>query len=140
MRYMPDVQRGIAYPFYQRVGRELALRGWTHVELQRRSGVARSTVTKWATGQQPPLPGSVNAVADVLGISRAEALRLAGILTDAPDVPGVPLTDDELDAIEAESGADLSRLSDKDRRILLTWIHVTRAAAAERGHEDRRGA
>ena len=69
MRYMADAQRGIAYPLYQRVNRELALRGWTHVELQRKSGVARSTISKWATGQQPPMPARVNAVADALGIA-----------------------------------------------------------------------
>jgi transcriptional regulator with XRE-family HTH domain len=142
MRYMPDAPRGIAYPLYQRVNRELALRGWTHVELQRKSGVARSTVAKWATGQQSPMPDRVNAVADALGIERAEALRLAGILTE---IPASPLFgDDELDALEAELGVPLDRLDPETRRI---WLSLLNAALkkAERDREEhdrsqRRGA
>jgi transcriptional regulator with XRE-family HTH domain len=145
MRYMPDAPRGIAYPLYQRVNRELALRGWTHVELQRKSGVARSTVAKWATGQQPPMPDRVNAVADALGIDRAEALRLAGILTEIPARPHRPLfSDEELDTLEAELGIPLDRLDPETRRI---WLSLLNAALkkAERDREEydrsqRRGA
>jgi transcriptional regulator with XRE-family HTH domain len=139
MRYMPDVQRGIAYPLYQRVGRELALRGWTHVELQRRSGVARSTVSKWATGQQPPLPARVNAVADTLGIDRAEALRLAGILTDAPAVAG-EIPDDALDALEAELGVPLTDLDPHVRRVWLSFAAAVLGRIAEQDRQERRGA
>jgi len=89
---MSDAKRGIALPLHRRVKQEIALLGWTNTELHARSGVSRSTVEKWATQQQPPQPRTVNAVADALGIPRAEALRLAGILTDAP-LAGTALPD-----------------------------------------------
>jgi transcriptional regulator with XRE-family HTH domain len=138
MRYMPDAPRGIAYPLYQRVNRELALRGWTHVELQRKSGVARSTVAKWATGQQPPMPDRVNAVADALGIDRAEALRLAGILTEipAPSMFGA----DELDQLEAELGVPLDRLDPETRRIWLSFVAAVLRRIAEQERDVRKGA
>lgn len=86
LHYMPDDARGIAYPLYVRVQRELALRGITTVELREKTGVARSTITNWRHVEQTPQPRTVNKVADYLGIPREEALRLAGILTDE-DVP-----------------------------------------------------
>lgn len=82
MRYMADQARGIAYRLFERVNIERAEQGWTWTRLQERSGVARSTIYSWAKIITPPQPGTVNAVADVLGIPRAEALTLAGILTD----------------------------------------------------------
>ena len=84
IHYMPDDARGIAYPLYVRVQRELALRGITTVELREKTGVARSTITNWQHVGQTPQPRTVNKVADYLGIPREEALRLAGVLTDEP--------------------------------------------------------
>jgi transcriptional regulator with XRE-family HTH domain len=143
MRYMPDAARGIAYLLYQRVNRELALRGWTHVELQRKSGVARSTISNWATGQQPPTPARVNAVADALGIDRAEALRLAGILTDAPPPASVRahLADVYREIEQQDDGDDVPVLTEEEMRILATFVKMirTRKAARERD-EGKRGA
>lgn len=79
------------------------------------------------------------AMARVIGVE--PQVRAALGLGPLPaDGPGVPLTDAELDAIEAETPADLSRLSAKDRRALLTWVYVNRTSSAGSAREDRRGA
>jgi transcriptional regulator with XRE-family HTH domain len=89
MPHMADQPRGTANALFERVNSARAEQGWTWTRLQERSGVARSTIYSWAKIQTPPQPQTVNAVADVLGIPRAEALRLAGILSEAipPDAP-----------------------------------------------------
>lgn len=75
-----------ARPLYERVIREVSLRGWTKTELSERSGVARTTIDNWSTNRRKPQPKAVNAVADVLGIDREEAHVLAGIVTpEHPD-------------------------------------------------------
>jgi transcriptional regulator with XRE-family HTH domain len=140
MCHMPDAVRGIAYPLYQRVERERALRGWSATRLRNETGVSRSTVAKWATQQQPPQPGTVNAVADALGIDRAEALRLAGILTDAPaPVPaGTQLTRDDLDRMERRLGVDLSKVDRALRDTVLSLCYaVIDAAGVDLGKRDR---
>lgn len=83
---MADHVRGIAFPLYQRVATERARQGWTWTRLTARAGVARSTINSWAHIPTPPQPEKVNAVADLLGIPRLEALQLAGIL--GADEPG----------------------------------------------------
>jgi transcriptional regulator with XRE-family HTH domain len=60
----------------------LKIRGMTKSQLHQKSGVARSTIDTWKTQPRPPQPATVIAVADVLGIDRGEALRLAGVLPD----------------------------------------------------------
>lgn len=71
-----------AKPWYDLVVETLALKGMTKAELSDRSEVAKSTIDKWATNPRKPQAAKVNAVADVLGIPRARAVRLAGIITD----------------------------------------------------------
>jgi transcriptional regulator with XRE-family HTH domain len=87
--YMSDMPRGVAYPLYEQVRREMALKGWTATRLRKESGVARSTLAKWATQPRPPLASTVVSVADALGIGREAALRLAGVL-DASPPPVIP--------------------------------------------------
>jgi transcriptional regulator with XRE-family HTH domain len=82
---MADQARGIAFPLYQRVATERAQQGWTWTRLTAQAGVARSTINSWAHIQAPPQPEKVNAVADLLGIPRMEALRLAGVLDGTSD-------------------------------------------------------
>ena len=61
--YMTDESdRGVAYNFWLRVQSELASRGWTDVELNRRSGVPRSTVDRLKTGTRVQR-ATVNALA-----------------------------------------------------------------------------
>jgi transcriptional regulator with XRE-family HTH domain len=74
--------------------------GWTKIQLAQRAGVNRGTIDNWARQPKPPLAATIVPVAERLGIDRDEALRLAGILTDAaaerdPNVQG-----------ENESGVD----------------------------------
>lgn len=88
-----------AQAWYRRVTEVIALRGWSKQELSDRSGVARSTIDGWQRNPRRPQAKSVNAVADVLGIDRAEALRLAGVTAPAGDGT-VP--DDILQAVRAE--------------------------------------
>jgi transcriptional regulator with XRE-family HTH domain len=134
---MSDAVRGIAYPLFVRVERERALRGWSATRLHKETGVSRSTIGKWATQPQPPLASTVNAVADALGIERAEALRLAGILTDPPAAGAI--SDDELAGLERSLGVDLS-MFEPDKRHALLIFAAALMASAERGREERRGA
>lgn len=69
-----------AHAWYRAVMEATALKGWTKAELSERSGVSRSTIDNWAKNPRPPQARSVAAVADALGIDRAEAVRLAGIV------------------------------------------------------------
>lgn len=72
-------ERGPAAPWYDRVIAELAQQGQSKSWLNRRSGVSRATIENWATQPKAPQAGTVAAVADVLGIPRAEAAKLAGL-------------------------------------------------------------
>lgn len=125
--YMSDALRGIAYALYERVERERALRGWSATRLHTETGVSRSTIGKWATQTRPPLPATVNAVADALGIERAEALRLAGILTDLP-AAGPDLTPQSGDPDSIRGLLADERLSPEDR---IRWANWGRRLIAE---------
>ena len=116
---MSDTARGIAYRFYERVELERAIRGWSSSRLHAETGVSRSTIAKWRTQPNPPLPGTVNAVADKLGIGREEALRLAGVLSDARERLAAP--------------PELPDLSDDERREVIRMIYERRADASRRG-------
>lgn len=87
IRYMAGETAAPALPLYERVKREIALRGWTWTQLTKETKLARSTFNSWKTQPQPPQPRPVNAVADTLGIDRMEALKLAGILTELDPQP-----------------------------------------------------
>lgn len=97
MRYMSEETRGVAYPLWERVRRELALRGWSGTLLNQKTGVARSTINKFRTQPRPPQAATVIALAKALDIPVAEALHLAGILT--PE--------------EARSAGDLGQAAEK---------------------------
>lgn len=74
-----------ARPWYDRVMREAAVRGWGVAELARRAKVGRPTLYGWRDNPGKPQSAKVNAVADALGIPRTEALQLAGVIAAAPD-------------------------------------------------------
>ncbi|GIH76174.1 hypothetical protein Plo01_26030 [Planobispora longispora] len=136
-----DVQgnvQGPAHPLFEAVQRALATKGWTVSELWRRSGVARSTITQWATQPRPPQSATVIAVADALGIAHEEALRLAGILESEPQPSsaGRPDVEDErLAALQAELEATLSKMSPRDR---ARWEAEMRREEVERLERWRR--
>jgi len=119
MHYMSDDVRVPARGLYLRVLERLALTGMTKTELRKRTGVARSTIDSWATQTAPPQARTVNKVADALGIDRVEALRLGGILDEAPGEPAlVPL-----DAFE--------------RRVMDADLPYAEKAAAIQEHRDQ---
>ncbi|MFD1940571.1 helix-turn-helix domain-containing protein [Nonomuraea mangrovi] len=110
---------------WERVESERNNRGWTTVELQERSGVDRSTVSRLKTSKRSPLPETVNKLADTLGIPRQEALALAG-LVGAPNVrspeDAITAPQSVVSIVNVEGDADtdelLARLSPRRRRLL----------------------
>jgi transcriptional regulator with XRE-family HTH domain len=73
-----------ARAWYELVNETIAVKGWSVAELSERSGVARSTIYGWRDNPRKPQAKSVNAVADMIGIDRARAVRLAGIVLSEP--------------------------------------------------------
>lgn len=102
-----------ARAWYRLVTEAIALRGWSKQELSDRSGVARSTIDGWARNPRKPQAKSVNAVADALGIDRAEALRLAGVTAMTDGVP-----DDIMKAVEGLPPDDRQRVIEAVQRTL----------------------
>lgn len=62
--------------------KQAAIRGWTLTELAKRAKISRPTIYGWRDNLGIPQAAPVNSAADLLGIPREEALRLAGIITD----------------------------------------------------------
>lgn len=112
-----------ARAFWERVESERNSRGWTTVELQERSGVDRSTVSRLKTSKRSPLPETVNKLADVLDIPRDEALRLAGLVAapsvhDAVTAPQPAVVSIGIVEGDADTEDLLSRLAPHRRRFL----------------------
>ncbi len=76
---MSDRPRGVAWAFWRHVKDAQADVPLTDVELQKLSGVARTTIDRLETGQRPPQARVVHALADALHIDRNVALREAGL-------------------------------------------------------------
>lgn len=108
-------ERGPAAPWYDRVVAELARQGRTKTWLNRRSGVSRATIDNWEKQPKSPQAGTVTAVADVLGIPRDEAARLAGLPVEPLTARGVDpaeLTNQEISAAIAAFAEELRRRAD----------------------------
>ncbi|WP_327088568.1 helix-turn-helix domain-containing protein [Nonomuraea sp. NBC_01738] len=58
--------------------RELANREWTQTQLEKASGVSRSTVDSWQFQPRPPRVATIRSVASAIDLDLSEALRLAG--------------------------------------------------------------
>lgn len=102
-----------AAPFYARVMVELASRGKGKFWLHKNSGVARNTIDNLEKQPRPPQASTVAAVADVLGIDRKEAARLAGLPVDT--LQAAPATD--LSALSSDQlAAEAKRITDELRR------------------------
>lgn len=67
--------------------RELKRRKWSQADFHRRSGVPRSTVSTWATGERHPDPGSVDLIADTFGFDPAHVMNVLGHLPRTDDLP-----------------------------------------------------
>ena len=106
---------------WERVDSERAARGWTALDLERESGVDRGTVARWKTAKRAPLPETVIAIADALGVPRYDLLELAGrtsalprsVLAERPPEISGPLPvvgDDDTDELLARLPASRRRL------------------------------
>ena len=84
---MDTPRHGVAHPFWLRLEQLRYERGLTKADLHERSGVARTTIDNLKTSTRPPQPRIVHALAEVVGMDRTEAARLAGLLpAHTPDV------------------------------------------------------
>lgn len=104
-----------AKPLHDLVMKTLKEQGRSQNWLHKRTGVSRNTINAWARQPRPPSARTVLSVADALGLDRAEALRLGGVMSDAaaarqgvaPDLSEIPT-----DALVEE----LHRIGDELRR------------------------
>lgn len=78
--------------------RQLHRREWTQADFARKLGVGTGTVANWATGARIPSPGSVDRVADAMGVDVDYLLTVTGhrppvfeIDPDSPEAKLVPL-------------------------------------------------
>lgn len=125
---------GVAYAFWLRVEQERAEKGWSKTELAeaatRRatsgSRIHRPTIDNLRTSTRAPQPRIVNAIADALGIERAEAHQLAGIV-DPPRGGSVSIRE----AIE-QSGT----MTDGQKQMLLDMVDALDAANAAKGRRS----
>lgn len=120
---------------WERIERERQERGWTTLELEKRSGVLRQTVNRWKTAKKSPLAESVNSLADAFGIPRAELLALVGSASvkrashEEVTVP-MPIVDIATVQGDAETEELLSRLSPRRRKLLEEFRESERARLA----------
>lgn len=123
-----------ALPLWLRVERERVAKVWTKSTLARKSGVARTTIDRLQANQRKPLPETVAALADALGIPRQEAFALAGLETSADAaeeaIPLQPESDPELDWL-------LARIPERERRKLERVREEERARYRWRLEEAR---
>lgn len=105
-----------ARPLYDYVEGLRIRRGWTKTQLARAAKTDRGTIDKWANQPRSPLPQTVKAVAEALGIDQEEALQLAGILRRDEPEELAALSDEELKARLDEIGSELARRREKDER------------------------
>lgn len=123
---MTSDERGVAYPFWERLEQARTSNEWTWDELAERSGVARSTINNLATGDRGPQARTVHALADAIGLDRDEAKWLAGFPGAKP--PAGQPTD-----VRAAIAAD-PYLDDATKTALLHMVDV-----ADRANGYRRG-
>jgi transcriptional regulator with XRE-family HTH domain len=121
-------ERGVAYHFWVRVKAEQAARGWTDSELNRRSGIARNTITGLETRKRVEA-ATINALADALDIPRAEAHQLAGLVPGG-DRPGRPVTVRE--AILADP-----TYTEEQRKTMLGLVELIEQANRAAGPESQ---
>jgi transcriptional regulator with XRE-family HTH domain len=123
---MPE-QRSPARPWYDLVREKIAVRGWSVNELAKRAGIGRPTIYGWRDKPNAPWPDPVNKVADLLGVPRPAALRLAGIIADGGGAGRPPPVPPELEAHPdlVESVRRTPGLDDEDRARVLEAIART---------------
>lgn len=112
MQYVAYVENK---PFHDWFKFELKRREMNQADFARRSGIAPSTVSSWATGDRVPDPESCDLIADVLLVDRDMVLALAGHRTlDEP----LKANDPRRDIIAA------IRQLDPSDPITLFWLET----------------
>ena len=114
----------MAYPFWARVEDERATKGWNKAELAERVGLPRSTIDNLKTGTRAPQPRIVNALADAVGLDRAQAHQLAGIVPAKADDSA-----DVRRAIEASTA-----YTETQKRLLLETVDALDAINSAQRH------
>lgn len=109
---------GVAYPLWKRVDDLRKERGWSKTELARRADLRHATIDNLQTSSRVPQPRIVHALADAVGLDRAEADRLASGLPDPGD-----------DTVRAQIMQ--SRRLRMPQKLLLIQVYEELAAAAE---------
>lgn len=123
-----DADRSPARRFWERIDREKVLLGWTDTDLEKHSGVNRSTYGRLKNLKGDPLPGTVRKLADAVGLERTEAFLLAGLLhAETPTEPH-PLPEVEADE---ETEELLAKLPPKRR----AWLEMVLRDEQERMRE-----
>jgi len=122
-------QRPPARPWYDLIIETIALKGWTKAQLADRAGISRPTVDNWRTNPRAPQARSVNAVADVLEISRDRALRLAGVISDAQPEP----------LVEPELASALRRYVPVEAEDVIARLEEAEAERRRRLREEGEG-
>ncbi|MEU3162939.1 hypothetical protein [Streptosporangium sp. NPDC006930] len=121
-------------PFWVRAEVARTAQGMTKMALAQNAGIARRTYDRleWQEGQA--LPRVVNAIADVLGIPRPEALRLAGLhaaaVVEEAATEGVPEGPEDVSVFEERLEQLLARIPER-RRQQLAQIHADERARYE---------
>lgn len=122
-----------ARPLWDRLEHERSIKGWGVKELAERARLQRSVIYRLKTGTRPPWPETVVALADAIGIPRAEAVKLAGLTPDSdtrPDdnerkIMALQIPDDEKEELlktyrsnrkRREEGEDDARREDPPER------------------------
>jgi transcriptional regulator with XRE-family HTH domain len=122
-------QRPPARPWYDLIIETIALKGWTKAQLADRAGISRPTIDNWRTNPRAPQARSVNAVADVLGISRDRALRLAGIISEPQPEP----------LVHPELAESLRKHVPDDAERIIAELERRRAAPAPAAGQEAPG-
>lgn len=127
-------ERGPAADLADLIDQRRKLKGMTTTDLADKSGVSRATIGRFGSLKVPPLPGTVMALANVLDIDHAEALRAAG-LGDIYQPAETGARSDLADALRR-------RLPDLDdatlARVAMAMSDILQGAAAQLFDEANR--
>lgn len=117
--------------------RQLKRREWGRSDFHRKSGVSRSTVYSWSTGERVPDPPLCETIAETFGVKPELVMAKAGHLPEYAETDD-ELKEDLLSMIEAHPLPITSSLVNAVREILA--LHAEGSAGARQqpgsGRED----
>lgn len=131
------VGRGVAYEFWRRVEAERADRGWSKTELAQRTAIPISTLNRLQDSTRAPYARTVNKLADMLGIDREDAHRLAGIVPGEDEIPTERADVTQVDLDDLDSEIEMIRQSALSRSQKEAMIREA-MRLRDRQREERR--